>query len=124
MEIRIHGKHNPVPEPLKRFAESKFEHLGKYLSTISEVEAEIYQDGKPRSGGHVADVVAATTGPVFRARAVSADPKRSIDIVYKKLERQIKEFKRRRSGKPAHSRRKVESADMVKRAHPGGVRPD
>lgn len=125
MEIRVHGKHNSIPEPLKRYAASKLEHLAKYMSTLQTIDIEIYQDGKPRSGGgHVADIAAATTGPVFRARAVSPDPKRAIDLAYQRLERQIKEFRRRRSGRPAHSRRTVESADMVKRVHPGEVQED
>lgn len=125
MEIRVHGKHNPIPEPLKRFAERKLGHLSKYLSTLKTIEIEIYKEGKPRyGGGHVADIAAATSGPVFRARAVSPDPKRSIDLAYEKLERQVKDYKRRRSAKPAHSRRKVESADMVKRSNQENVQPE
>lgn len=125
MQIQIKGKHRAVPAPIKEFAAQKLGHLAKYLSTLDRLEVEIYQDGKPRTGGgHVVDVVAATTGPVFRARAVSSDPKRSIEIAYERLERQVKEFKRRRSGRPAHSRPKVQSSDMVKGAQTGKAPKD
>ncbi|MGH2811245.1 MAG: ribosome hibernation-promoting factor, HPF/YfiA family [Actinomycetota bacterium] len=113
MEITVRGKHHPVPATLQEFAVHKLEHLGRYLTTITTIDCELFQDGKPKDGrGMVAYVKVATHGPVFRARAVTGDHRASVDIAYERLERQIKEFKRRRSGKPQHSRPKASATDI------------
>lgn len=115
MEIRVRGKHNNVSKSLQDFAVKKLEHLGKYLSTIKEIDVELYTDGQPKTrGGEVAHVTVATTGPVFRAKATSEDLRTSVDIAYERLERKLKEFKRRRSGRPPHSRPKGAPTDIVK----------
>lgn len=109
MDINVRGKHNTVPKAIHSFAIQKFEHLGKYLSTITTIDVELYQDGRHKDGGgHVADVRVQTTGPVFRSKATSKDYRASIDIALERLERRVKEFKRKRSGRPAHSRPKGE----------------
>lgn len=115
MEITVHGKHSPVEKALSQFATDKMSNLGKFLSTITSIDVELYEEGKPRNGsGHVAHITVSTPGPVFRSKVVSSDPHACIDIALDKLERQIVEFKRKRSGKPAHSRPKVLSADRSK----------
>lgn len=108
MQITIHGRHTEVPPALRDYANSKLLHLGKYLSTIKTVDVELYEEGK---GGatHVAHVKVATSGPVFRSKAGGKDYKTCIDIAAARLERSVKEFKRKRSGKPAHARSKVNS---------------
>lgn len=115
MEITVHGKNNQVPKPLQRFAVEKMEHLGKYLSTITTIDVQLYEDGKPRNGsGHVAHITVSTSGPVFRTKVTSSDHRACIDIALERLERRIKEFKRKRSGKPPHSRTKAAGADRGK----------
>jgi ribosomal subunit interface protein len=112
MEIRVRGKH-PVPKALQGLAKRKLEHLPRYLQTITTIDVELYVDGRPKSGrGHVAHVAVLTTGPIFRAKAASTDFTLSLTLVAERLERKLKEFKRRRSGRPAHYRQKVKPADM------------
>lgn len=121
MDIRVRGRHghSDIPEPTRALAVKKLEHLGRYLKTITAIDVEVYQDGRHKSGdGHVAEVTVLTTGPSFRAKATSTDPLISIDKVAERLERQLKEFKRRRSGRPAHSSTRPKSADMVNRGQP------
>jgi hypothetical protein len=48
-----------------------------------------------------------TSGPVFRSRVVCDDPMAGIDVAVERLSRRLKEFKRRRSGRPLHSRPKT-----------------
>ncbi|MCA1838904.1 MAG: ribosome hibernation-promoting factor, HPF/YfiA family [Actinomycetota bacterium] len=118
MQIKVHGKNNSVPKDIETFAVDKFEHLSRYLSTISDIDVELYEEGSSRKGGytHVAHVTVATSGPVFRSKVASSDHRKCIDMAAERLERRLKEFKRRRSGKPAHSRPKVQSADNAAEA--------
>lgn len=105
MEIKVHGKSSHVPENLQKFATEKLQHLAKFLSTIQTIDVEIYEEGKPKDGnGHVAHVTVSTSGPIFRSKVVSDDPHVCIDKAATRLERSIKEFKRKRSGKPPHAR--------------------
>jgi ribosomal subunit interface protein len=114
MDITVRGKHEPVPKHLADIALEKFEHLHRYLSTITAIDVQLYEDGAPKTGdGRIARVTVKTSGPRFVAKATSDDLKTSIDIAYERLERKLKEFKRRRSGKPAHSRLKAAPADRV-----------
>lgn len=113
MEVTVRDRHSDVPEGLRRFAIQKVEHLGKYLSTITAIDVELTRDGKPKSDSeYLADLTVATSGPVFRARGSAGDPHAAIDEAVQRLSRQLKEFKRRRSGRPPHSRPKVISTDM------------
>jgi ribosomal subunit interface protein len=115
MDVRISARKGNLPQETKRFAEEKLGHLGRFLSTITEVEVELYEDGKPKDGrGHVASVRVHTGGPVFRSKAASSDFHTAIDIAYARLERRVKEFKRQRSGKPKHSRPPGADADNPK----------
>lgn len=114
MDITVRGKHEQVPKHLSEFAQQKFEHLQRYLSTITAIDVQLYEDGSPKAGdGRVARVTVKTTGPQFVSKATSDDLKTSIDIAYERLERKLTEFKRKRSGKPAHSRLKAAPADRV-----------
>lgn len=114
MDITVRGKHEPVPKHLAEIAQQKFEHLQRFLSTISSIDVQLYEDGSPKTAfGRVARVTVKTTGPQFVSKATSEDLKTSIDIAYERLERKLTEFKRKRSGKPAHSRLKVAPADKV-----------
>lgn len=119
MDIRVRGRHQRVPRSLQEFAVAKLEHLSRYLSTITSIDVELYEDGRHRTGdGRVARVTVITGGPVFRAKATSSDLRASVDIAHDRLERKLKEFKRKRSGKPRHSRTKAATADRVSEIGP------
>ena len=103
MQITVHGKHKRVPKSLQEFAIEKMAHLERYMSTITNVDVELYEDGR----SHVAHVTVSTPGPVFRSKVTADEPHAGIDIALNRLERQVKEFKRKRSGKPAHAKAKL-----------------
>lgn len=109
MQITVHGRHFEVPEDLRRFAEQKLGHLSKYISTIETIDVEFSEDGKGHKPGtaNLVNVTVQTPGPVFRSKVSSFDPRAGVDQALKRLERQVKEFKRMRSGKPAHPKPKV-----------------
>lgn len=108
MQISVHGRHCQVPEELRNFALEKMGHLSRYMSTIETVEVEFFEDGKGHKSGmaNLVHVTVQTPGPVFRSKVSSADPRAAVDQALKRLERQVKEFKRMRSGKPAHAKPK------------------
>jgi ribosomal subunit interface protein len=103
MEITVHSQHGHLPESLKALAASKMEVLGKYLSTIDRIDLEVDRDGHST---YLVRAAVATSGPVFRSRVLADDPMEGIDIAVERLSRRLKEFKRRRSGRPLHSRPK------------------
>jgi ribosomal subunit interface protein len=114
MDITIRRRDGHVSERIKEFATHKLQRLERFMPTITTLDLELYEDGSPKATGvHVAELTAATSGPVFRAKGAASDPRASIDMAVDRLERRVKEFKRRRSGRPAHanSRPKGFSAD-------------
>jgi putative sigma-54 modulation protein len=114
MEITVRRREGHVSERLRVFATHKLERLPRFMSSITTVDVELYEDGSPKATGvHVAELTVATSGPVFRSKGTASDPRASIDMAVERLERRMKEFKRRRSGRPAHanSRPKAISAD-------------
>jgi ribosomal subunit interface protein len=103
MDITVHSQHGHLPESLKALASSKMEVLGKYLSTIDRIDLEVDKDGRST---YLIRALVATSGPVFRSRVAADDPMEGIDIVVDRLSRRLKEFKRKRSGRPLHARPK------------------
>lgn len=102
MEIKVHGKHNQVPDSLERYAVDKFSRLTKYLSTIDIIDVEIYEEGKHKDGDHVVEVLVSTPGPLFRTTVRRSDHRECIDLALDRLTRQLTDYKDRHSGKPHH----------------------
>jgi ribosomal subunit interface protein len=116
MDITIRRRDGHVSERIKEFATHKLQRLERFMPTITSVDLELYEDGSAKATGvHVAELTASTSGPVFRAKGETSDPRASIDVAVDRLERRVKEFKRRRSGRPAHanSRHKGFSAESA-----------
>ncbi|MGH2767501.1 MAG: ribosome hibernation-promoting factor, HPF/YfiA family [Actinomycetota bacterium] len=111
MEIRVRGRHGQVPEGLRAFAHEKVGHLGKYLSTITSIDLELDRDGARTGNPFVIRLTVATSGPVFRSKATSGDAHSAIDMAVERVGRRVKEFKRRRSGRPPHARARVVPAE-------------
>jgi ribosomal subunit interface protein len=84
------------------------EGLGRFLRTITSIDVEVDRDGgRNRSNAFLVRVSVMTSGPVFRSKVVCDDPMEGIDVAVERLSRRLKEFKRRRSGRPLHSRPKT-----------------
>lgn len=104
MEIKVHGKHNHVPDSLERFAVQKVGRLTKFLPGITHIEVELYEEGKIKDYNHIAEVTILAGGPTFRTKTSSSDHRACIDIAYDRLRRQLTSFHRKRLHKPAHAR--------------------
>lgn len=114
MEVTVHSKDIKVTPKLMSFATEKLDHLVKFLPSISMVDVELHEEGNHRSGReHAAHVTVIAGKRTFRSKVIATDPQVCIDIAAARLERNIKEFKRKRQGKPAHSRKKAQSPDIT-----------
>ena len=107
MDITVRSQHGHIPGSLQDLTASKMEGLGKFLRTITSIDVEVDRDGnRNRSNAFLVRVAVMTPGPVFRSRVTCDDPMAGIDVAVERLSRRLKEFKRRRSGRPLHSRPK------------------
>jgi ribosomal subunit interface protein len=113
MDIKVHGRHSHVSESLELFVTQKVGKLAKYLPTITCIEVELYEEGKIKNHNHVAEVTVLANGPSFRAKTTSSDHRACIDIAVERLTRQLTDFHRKRSKKPAHARHAKEPASAA-----------
>src|SRR2546423_15236014 len=105
MDITVRSQHGHIPGSIQDLTASKMEGLGRFLRTITSIDVEVDRDGRPnRSNAFLVRVSVITPGPVFRSRVTCDDPMAGIDVAGERLSRRLKEVKRRRSGRPLHSR--------------------
>jgi putative sigma-54 modulation protein len=98
MKIQVKGRHVIVTDPLREYAEEKLTRLHRLLSerhiddvTLVELEL-IVERSHPSGESQIAEATIFTRGPVLRARESSPDMYASIDLVYEKLQRQVKKY--------------------------------
>lgn len=124
MEIKVHGKHNPVPDSLERYAVEKFSRLTKFLSTITIIDVEIYEEGKHKDGDHVVEVLVSTPGPLFRTSVRRSDHRECIDLALDRLTRQLSDYKDKHSGKPHHPKQAKEATAALAQEAAMGAEAD
>ena len=94
MNLTVKGRNLPLTEALGAYAEEKMRRLGKYLADGSRCEVELWTEKNPSiSDNQVVEATIFTKGPVIRAREASPDIYASIDLVFAKLERQVKKYR-------------------------------
>ncbi len=94
MNLQVKGRNLVLPEATSKYAEEKIGRLGKYLADGSRCEVEIWTEKNPSiSDNQVVEATIFTKGPVIRAREASPDVRASIDLVFEKLERQVKKYR-------------------------------
>lgn len=109
MQFVVKGKNLQLTEALKEYAEKKLSTIGKYFDQVVEVDVTLsVKDSKDTSKSKVCEVTvwAKAVGNPIHGRAASEDLYASIDMVVEKIERQVKKYKekitgRRRSNKGA-----------------------
>ena len=122
MDITVRSQHGHIPGSIQDLTASKMEGLGKFLRTITSIDVEVDRDGRPnRSNAFLVRVAVMTPGPVFRSRVICDEPMAGIDVAVERLSRRLKEFKRRRSGRPLHSRPKTAPTAMSGGASSGSI---
>ena len=94
MNLTVKGRNLVLTEAISTYAEEKIGRLGRYLTDGSRCEVEIWTEKNPSiSDNQVVEATIFTKGPVIRAREASSDIRASIDLVFDKLERQVKKYR-------------------------------
>lgn len=94
MNLTIKGRNLALTDAIGAYAEEKMGKLGKYLANGSRCEVELWTEKNPSiSDNQVVEATIFTKGPVIRAKEASPDIYASIDLVFAKLERQVKKYR-------------------------------
>ncbi len=94
MNLTVKGRNLVLTDAIGAYAEEKIGRLGKYLAAGSRCEVEMWTEKNPSiAANQVVEVTIFTKGPVIRAREASPDIYASIDLVFEKLERQVKKYR-------------------------------
>jgi putative sigma-54 modulation protein len=94
VNLTVKGRNLVLTEAISAYAEEKIGRLGRYLANGTRCEVEIWTEKNPSiSDNQVVEATIFTKGPVIRAREASPDVRASIDLVFEKLERQVKKYR-------------------------------
>ena len=101
MQLDVKGRNLEVSDSVRRYAEQKLARLGRQLKESTRVEVELAVERNPSiAANQVAEATIFTKGPVLRARAAAKDMRAAIDLLSEKLQRQVKEYREKRTGRP------------------------
>ncbi len=108
MNLTVKGRNLVLTEPISSYAEGKFGRLSKYLANSSRCEVELWTEKNPSiADNQVVEVTIFTKGPVIRAREASPDIYASIDLVFEKLERQVKKYRGKLVSHPQAAQKEI-----------------
>jgi putative sigma-54 modulation protein len=94
VNLTVKGRNLVLTDAISVYAAEKIGRLGKYLADGIRCEVEIWMEKNPSiSDNQVVEATIFTKGPVIRAREASPDIRASIDLVFDKLERQVKKYR-------------------------------
>jgi len=94
VNLTVKGRNLVLTEAISAYAQEKLGKLSKYLANGSRCEVELWTEKNPSiTDNQVVEATIFTKGPVIRAREASPDIYASIDLVYAKLERQVKKYR-------------------------------
>jgi putative sigma-54 modulation protein len=94
VNLTVKGRNLILTDAIGAYAEEKIGRLGKYLADGSRCEVELWTEKNPSiADNQVVEATIFTKGPVIRAREASPDIYASIDLVFAKLERQVKKYR-------------------------------
>ncbi|HNX74935.1 MAG TPA: ribosome-associated translation inhibitor RaiA [Candidatus Rifleibacterium sp.] len=102
MQFVIKGKNLQLTDALKDYAEKKLTVIKKYFDHIVEVDVTLsVKDSKDTSRSRVCEVTvwAKSIGNPIHGKSASEDLYASIDMVVEKIERQVKKFKEKITGR-------------------------
>jgi putative sigma-54 modulation protein len=100
VEIAVHGRHVEVPKALKKAAEEKIGHLGRYLEGMERAEVRFFEERNPRIAEPVGcEVTVSGHGHVVRARATGQDLAAALDRVVDKVGHRLSRLKSRLVGR-------------------------
>ncbi|MCL5734010.1 MAG: ribosome-associated translation inhibitor RaiA [Actinobacteria bacterium] len=94
MNLTVKGRNLVLTEATSSYAQEKIGKLGKYLADVTRCEVELWTEKNPSiPDNQVVEATIFTKGPTIRAREATPDVYTSIDLVFAKLERQVKKYR-------------------------------
>lgn len=111
MKCKIHGKKIKITNEISNYAESKVAKLDKYFDSPENLTATIVV--KPAGPMVVTEVTVPAARIILRAEEVNKDVLASIDLVFDKIERQIRKNKTRMNKKAVKDKTVDFSTDFV-----------
>lgn len=99
LPLKFSGKNVQIPEPLKRHAEERLEHLLRFLRRVHSVQVVHSQE----RSWQLAEVTVHADGVLVRAEERSQDMRSAVDAAIDKIARQLRRYKDRVSDRPRHA---------------------
>jgi putative sigma-54 modulation protein len=94
VNLTVKGRNLALTDAISAYAQEKMGKLGKYLADGVRCEVELWAEKNPSiAANQVVEATIFTKGPVIRAKEASPDIYASIDLVFEKLERQVKKYR-------------------------------
>ncbi|GAB4280877.1 MAG: ribosome-associated translation inhibitor RaiA [Coriobacteriia bacterium] len=95
MDIIVKGRHMPVTDALRQYAEEKVGRAARIIDyMLKEGEVELWVEKNPAiEDNQVCEITLWTKGPVIRARESAPDMYAAIDMASEKLEGQLRKYK-------------------------------
>jgi putative sigma-54 modulation protein len=106
MQVIVKGKHMDVTPALRSHAEEKASKLDRYLTRIQTAEIVL----SAQKGWQTVEVNIHSDVVDLRAQERSQDMYEAIDLVMKKLEKQVRRVKEKLKAHPYHSREATDAA--------------
>lgn len=107
MDVAVHIRKSEVPEDVRDLAQAKVTRVIRRLAVIERADVTLGEDPHaPASANRVCEVKATGHGYTLRARAAAHDSLAAVDIVSRKLERQVERLKGKLIGRshPRHQK--------------------
>jgi ribosomal subunit interface protein len=110
MDLLFKGRGGRITPQIRATAEHKLAGLGRMEPKLTRLELEVIHEKNPRQGGtHRVEASAATPRKVFRAHGDGPDVESALDLVVRRLERQIRDHHEKRRSRLARGRLAVRS---------------
>ena len=98
MRLQITARHGHVGDSTRRYAEEKIAKLDRRLHDLTLVELTLSQEHNPSiADDHVAEAVVYTKGPNIVAKEAATTYEAAIDLLMRKLERQVERYRDKRT---------------------------
>lgn len=119
MRLEIQAPRDTLPDPVKTYAEKRFQKLARRVRSDTLVEVTLSKERNPSiRDGHVAEAIVHAKGPNIVGRESAPTYEAAIDELVEKLERQIERARDKRVHEPRRQAQKGASAQAVVAAEP------
>ena len=97
MEVRVHGRHVHLDEPMRDAARQKVAHAARFWENVTSADVEFTEEKNPRisSERFKVEITAAASGQVVRAEGIAESSETALDSAVERLERRLRDLKKR-----------------------------